>query len=41
MVLMVTPPGPGAYALFLQFIGGGTVRTVSFALDVMAGEHRH
>jgi hypothetical protein len=36
MVLLLTPPGPGRYSLFLEFIGGGEVRTLSVPLEVPA-----
>jgi hypothetical protein len=34
MVLQLTPPGPGRYSFFLEFIGGGEVRTLSVPLLV-------
>ena len=32
--LHVTPPKPGRYALWIQFIGGTAVRTVPFVLAI-------
>ena len=34
LTLHVTPPRAGAYALWIQFIGGGDVRTVPFVISV-------
>ena len=34
MSLHVTPPAPGRYALWLEFIGGGEVRTVPFTITI-------
>jgi hypothetical protein len=32
--LQVTPPAPGTYALWIQFIGAGEVRTAPFVIAV-------
>ena len=34
LTLHVTPPDPGLYNLWIQFTGGGEVRTVPFAIEV-------
>lgn len=34
MSLQVTPPAAGTYALWIEFIGGGEIRTVPFAIEV-------
>lgn len=34
LMLHATPPRPGRYALWVQFMGGGQVRTVPLALTV-------
>ena len=34
LTLHVTPPHAGAYALWVQFMGGGEVRTVPFSIGV-------
>ncbi|WIJ26963.1 hypothetical protein [Devosia sp. RR2S18] len=34
MTIHVTPPAPGAYSLWIEFIGGGEVVTVPFALEI-------
>lgn len=40
MSLHVTPPAAGTYAVWIEFIGGGEVRTVPFAIDIPeAGSH--
>ena len=34
MDLFVTPPAPGTYALWIEFMGGGEVQTIPFKLEV-------
>jgi hypothetical protein len=34
MSLHVTPPAPGTYALWIEFIGGGEIRTVPFKIEI-------
>ena len=34
MSLHVTPPAPGTYALWIEFIGGDEVRTVPFTIEI-------
>lgn len=34
MSIHLTPPAPGTYALWVEFIGGGEVVTVPFALEI-------
>lgn len=34
MDLFVTPPAPGAYALWIEFMGGGEVHTIPFKLEI-------
>ena len=34
MSLHVTPPAPGTYALWIEFIGGNEIRTVPFTIEI-------
>lgn len=36
MNLHVTPPAPGTYALWIEFMGGGRVHTIPFRVDIPA-----
>ena len=36
MTLHVTPPAPGTYALWIEFMGGGRVHTIPFRVDIPA-----
>ncbi len=43
MSLHVTAPAPGTYALWIEFIGGGEIRTVPFTIEIpeAGGHHAH
>lgn len=39
MNVFVTPPAEGTYALWIEFVGGGEIRTVPFVVEVPEASH--